>query len=317
MTKYIVQRILALLLTLFTILSLSFVFMRLVPGGPAGETAHPDVQLAVARRFHLDRPLPEQYVIFLRNFLRFDFGVSMNLLPRKPVFEIIAERAPRTIQLNLLSLALTVPVGIALGIISALKKNSLIDHLVSVSVIINVSLPSFIFAVLMQYFLAFQLRWFPPLFDLSPGFSWAHFHSMILPILALSFGGIAVISRYMRAELFEALNSEYMLLSKAKGLTQVQSTMRHALRNSFVPLCNIILPMFFGILGGSMVIENIFSIPGLGTLMVHAISASDYYVAMAAIFVFGIIALVSNLVVDLSYGVIDPRIRMGGGKVRG
>ena len=137
---------------------------------------------------------------------------------------------------------------------------------------------------------------------------------MILPILALSFGGIATITRYMRSELCEALNSEYMLLAKTKGLSQVQATVRHAIRNSFIPLANIIIPMFFGILGGAMVIENIFGIPGLGQLSVNSINALDHPLTIATLFFYSLIGLVTILVVDLSYGIIDPRIRIGGRK---
>ena len=135
---------------------------------------------------------------------------------------------------------------------------------------------------------------------------------MILPILALSFGSIAGVARYTRAELTEALNSEYMLLAKSKGLSQVQSTVRHALRNSFIPLANIIIPMFLQIMGGSLVIERIFSIPGMGNIMVDAINAYDFPLAIGVLFWFSLLSLVTILIVDLSYGIIDPRIRLGG-----
>ena len=135
---------------------------------------------------------------------------------------------------------------------------------------------------------------------------------MILPILALSFGSIAGVARYTRAELTEALNSEYMLLAKSKGLSQVQATVRHALRNSFIPLANIIIPMFLQIMGGSLVIERIFSIPGMGNIMVDAINAYDFPLAIGVLFWFSLLSLVTILIVDLSYGIIDPRIRLGG-----
>ena len=183
-------------------------------------------------------------------------------------------------------------------------------------VVFNVSVPAFVFASLLQYIFAYKLEWFPFLLELDPGFSFSKFISMILPILALSFGGIATITRYMRAELCEALNSEYMLLSKAKGLTQVQSTVRHALRNSFIPLCNVIIPMFMNLLGGSMVVENIFGIPGIGSLTAGSIQTSDYYLTIAVLFFYSLIGLLSMLLVDLSYGIVDPRIRIGGGKAR-
>ena len=304
-------------LTLFIIITISFFAIRLIPGDVLGEGANPELRAAMRARDHLDKPLIEQYVIFIKNFLSFDFGESINLYPRRPVFDVIAEKVPLTLVLNIFSLIITIPTGIACGIAAALKKNTLTDHAISTMVVFNVSVPSFVFASLLQYFLAYKLGWFPILLDLkAPFMSGAQLWSMVLPVLALSFGGIATITRYMRAELFEALSSEYMLLARAKGLTQLQATVRHALRNSFIPLCNVIVPMFMSVLSGSMVVETIFNIPGLGSLMTGSISTSYYYLTIAILFVYSLINLTSVLVVDLSYGIVDPRIRIGGGKTR-
>ena len=316
MLKYILKRIAAMVLTLFIILSLSFFAIRLIPGDVAGENAAPEIKAAMEARYHLDKPLGEQYVIFLKNFLSLDFGESMTLYPRRPVFAIIRDKIPTTLMLNLFSLTLTIPVGLFCGITAALRKNTAVDYAISAMVVFNVSVPSFVFATLLQYIFAYKLGMFPFLLEISGGFSFSKFWSMILPILALSFGGIATITRYMRAELFEALNSEYMLLSKSKGLSNVQSTLRHALRNSFIPLCNVIIPMFMNLLGGSMVVENIFGIPGIGSLTSASIQTSDYYLTIAVLFFYSVISLTSMLLVDLSYGIVDPRIRIGGGKVR-
>ena len=316
MLKYILKRIAAMVLTLFIILSLSFFAIRLIPGDVAGQNAAPEIKAAMEARYHLDKPLGEQYLIFLRNFLSLDFGDSMTLYPRRPVFAIISDKIPTTLMLNLFSLCLTIPIGLFCGIAAALRKNTMVDHAISAMVVFNVSVPSFVFATLLQYIFAFKLGWFPFLLEIDNAFSLSKFWSMILPILALSFGGIATITRYMRAELFEALNSEYMLLSKSKGLSNVQSTLRHALRNSFIPLCNVIIPMFMNLLGGSMVVENIFGIPGIGSLTSASIQTSDYYLTIAVLFFYSVITLLSMLLVDLSYGIVDPRIRIGGGKVR-
>lgn len=316
MLKYILKRIAAMVLTLFIILSLSFFAIRLIPGDVAGENAAPEIKAAMEARYHLDRPLGEQYVIFLKNFLSLDFGESMTLYPRRPVFAIIRDKIPTTLMLNIFSLCLTIPVGLFCGIAAALRKNTIVDYAISAMVVFNVSVPSFVFATLLQYIFAFKLGMFPFLLEIENSFSFSKFWSMILPILALSFGGIATITRYMRAELFEALNSEYMLLSKSKGLSNIQSTLRHALRNSFIPLCNVIIPMFMNLLGGSMVVENIFGIPGIGSLTSASIQTSDYYLTIAVLFFYSVISLTSMLLVDLSYGIVDPRIRIGGGKVR-
>ena len=312
--KYITKRIIAMAITLFIIVSLSFFAIRLIPVDVAGEAAPPEIKEAMAKRYHLDRPVSEQYTIFMKNFLSFDFGESMTLYPRRPVFTIIKDKIPLTLQLNLFSLLFTLPFGMLFGIIAALKKNTWIDHSISAMVIFNVSVPAFVFASLLQYFFAFKLNLFPILLDLDSTFSIQKFWSMILPILALSFGGIATITRYLRAELFEALNSDYMLLAKSKGLSQTQAVLRHAIRNSFIPLANVVIPMFMNILGGSMVVENIFGIPGIGSLTANSIQTSDYYLTIAVLFFYSIITLTSVLVVDISYGIIDPRIRIGGGK---
>jgi ABC-type dipeptide/oligopeptide/nickel transport system permease component len=315
MARYIAQRLIAMAITLFLIISISFFIIHSMPGSIVDDPMLPeDVKLAIEDKYHLNDPLPVQYGYFLKDFLSFDFGTSIKVQPRVPVFDIIKTKLPVTLQVNIFSLIFTIPVGITLGIIAALKKNTMVDHIISIMVILFISVPSFVFASLLQYFVAFKWGLAPILLSPESTLTLTKFKSMILPILALSFGGIATITRYMRSELCEALNSEYMLLAKTKGLSQVQATLKHAIRNSFIPLANIIIPMFFGILGGAMVIENIFGIPGLGQLSVTSINALDHPLTIATLFFYSLIGLVSILVVDLSYGIIDPRIRVGGKK---
>lgn len=315
MFRYIIQRLVAMLITLFLIISISFFIIHSMPGSIVDDPMLPeDVKLAIEDKYHLNDPLPVQYGYFLKDFLSFDFGTSIKVQPRVPVFDIIKDKLPVTLQVNIFSLIFTIPIGITLGIIAALKKNTMVDHIISIMVIFFISVPSFVFAALLQYFVAFKWGLSPILLSPEASLTWTKFKSMILPILALSFSGIATITRYMRSELCEALNSEYMLLAKTKGLSQVQATIKHAIRNSFIPLANIIIPMFFGIMGGAMVIENIFGIPGLGRLTVSSINALDHPLTIATLFFYSLIGLVSILVVDLSYGIIDPRIRIGGRK---
>ncbi len=315
MLRYIAQRLIAMAITLFLIISISFFIIHSMPGSIVDDPMLPeDVKLAIENKYHLNDPLPVQYGYFLKDFLSFEFGTSIKVQPKVPVFNIIKAKLPITLQLNIFSLIFTVPIGIIFGIIAALKKNTISDHMISIMVILFISVPSFVFAALLQYFVAFKWGWAPILLSTEATLTWTKFKSMVLPILALSFSGIATITRYMRSELCEALNSEYMLLAKTKGLSQVQATVKHAIRNSFIPLANIIIPMFFAILGGAMVIENIFGIPGLGQLSVTAINALDHPLTIATLFFYSIIGLASILVVDLSYGIIDPRIRIGGGK---
>lgn len=287
--------------------------MHSMPGSFIQDNKLPaEVKRAMEDKYHLNEPLMTQYGYFLKDFLRGDFGISLVINPKVPVNEVLATKIPVSMQLNIFSLIFTMPIAMLLGIWAAIRKNKLADQVISFFIILFISVPSFIFATLMQYFLAFKLGWFPIITTPEKNLTWTKFHSMILPILALSFGSIAGVARYTRAELTEALNSEYMLLAKSKGLSQVQATTRHALRNSFIPLANIIIPMFIQIMGGSLVIEKIFSIPGMGNVMVDAINAHDFPLAIGVLFWFSLLSLITILIVDLSYGIIDPRIRLGG-----
>ncbi|CAH8715885.1 ABC transporter permease [Paenibacillus thiaminolyticus] len=315
MLRYISQRLVAMAITLFLIISLLFFLIHSMPGSIVSDPMLPlDVKERIEAKYHLDKPLVVQYVYFLQDFLTFNFGDSIKMQPNVPVFNIIKDKLPITIQLNIFALVFTLPIGIMLGIWAALKKNTATDHTLNIMVVLFISVPSFVFAALLQYIVAFKWELVPILLSAEQSLSWTKLQSMILPVLALSFGEIAIITRYLRAELCEALNSDYMLLARTKGLTLRQATLRHAIRNSFVPLANIIIPLFFSILSGAIVIENIFGVPGLGSLMINSITALDHPLTIAIMFFYSLIGLISILVVDLSYGIIDPRIRMGGKK---
>ncbi|MCY9722402.1 ABC transporter permease [Paenibacillus apiarius] len=315
MLRYISQRLVAMAITLFLIISLLFFLVHSMPGSIISDPMLPvDIKERIEAKYHLDKPLVVQYVYFLGDFLTFDFGDSIKVQPKVPVFDIIKDKLPITIQLNILALLFTLPFGIMFGIWAALKKNTATDHTLNMMVVLFISVPSFVIAALLQYIVAFKWELVPILLSTEQALTWTKFKSMILPILALSFGEIAIITRYLRAELCKALNSDYMLLARTKGLSQMQATLRHAIRNSFIPLSNIIIPMFFSILSGAIVIENIFSVPGLGSLSVNSINALDHPLTIAVMFFYSLIGLISILVVDLSYGIIDPRIRMGGKK---
>lgn len=315
MLRYISQRLVAMAITLFLIISLLFFLIHSMPGSIVSDPMLPlDVKERIEAKYHLDKPLVVQYVYFLQDFLTFNFGDSIKMQPNVPVFNIIKDKLPITIQLNIFALVFTLPIGIMLGIWAALKKNTATDHTLNIMVVLFISVPSFVLAALLQYIVAFKWELVPILLSAEQSMSWTKLQSMILPVLALSFGEIAIITRYLRAELCEALNSDYMLLARTKGLTLAQATLRHAIRNSFIPLANIIIPLFFSILSGAIVIENIFGVPGLGSLIVNSITALDHPLTIAIMFFYSLIGLISILVVDLSYGIIDPRIRMGGKK---
>ena len=214
------------------------------------------------------------------------------------------------------ALIYSVPVGIGLGVLAAVKKNKWQDHVISTLVMLFVSVPSYVYAFLVQYFLCFKAGLFPitvhALADAGNSwFSWEMFRSMIPAVLALSFAEIAGLCRFTRAELTETLTSDYMLLARTKGLTRAQATTRHALKNAMVPVLPMIIASFVSILGGSMIIEQIFSVGGVGQLYVRSINLRDYDVFMVNTVFYTFIGLLAGIVVDISYGFIDPRIRMG------
>ncbi len=302
-------------LTLFLIVTVSFFVIRLMPGSVYEDPELPQSVIeALEDKMHLNDPLIKQYYYYLKGVvLDGDFGISVSIEPSVPVFKILTRRIPISLCINLASLILALPLGIAAGTLAAMKKNKLPDHVVSFLVVICISLPSFVFASLLQYFVAFKLGWLPIIYSPTAQ-TMEKAVSLVLPVLALSFWPIATVARYLRGELIETVNSEFMLLARTKGLSRVQAIVRHAFRNSCLPLANIIIPMFTNILGGSLVIEKIFSVPGVGGLMIDAINARDHALTIAVLIFYSIISLLTIFIVDISYGIIDPRVRMGAKK---
>ena len=316
MGKYILKRLGMMMLTMFIIMTLGFCTLHAMPGGPYdGDVDLTDEQIEMLNaKLHRDKPIHQQYFLFLKGLvLDGDWGVSIKLRPNVGVFDVLWERIPASLVLNVASLFISIPLGILAGTLAALSKNKLPDYVISVLVIICISVPSFVFASCMQYFLAGKLGWFPVIYA-PKGELLVRIKSLVMPVMALSFSPIATITRYLRGELIETLSSEYMLLARTKGLKKSQAVVRHAFRNSMVPLANIIIPMFTTILSGSLVVETIFSVPGIGGIMVDAINASDYSVAMGSMLFYSCISVMTHLIVDISYGFIDPRIRLGGKK---
>ena len=314
MARYIFQRIIAILITLFLIVSIGFLVIRLMPGGMYSD--NPELPLhvieALEAKAHLDKPMIVQYYHFLKGIIiDGDWGLSVKIAPSMPVFDVIKARIPNSMMLNIASLIVSLPIGIIAGTIAALYDSKYVDNIISFIVVLFISIPSFVFASAMQYILAFKFGWFPIVYEVS-GAGWTKVMSLVLPVLALSFGPIARITRYLRGELIDTLNSEFMLLAKTKGLSDFQATARHAFRNSLLPLANIIIPMFTSILSGSLVTEKIFSIPGVGGIMIDSINTNDHYLTIAVLLFYSVISLATILIVDISYGIIDPRVRLGG-----
>lgn len=317
MGRYALQRILLMLLTLLIITFICFVLIRLLPPTQLDPT-DPHAAIVEARREAMgyNKPILVQFGIFLKNiFTKWDWGVSDTLYVGQDVTTLFMDKLPATVLVNIYSIVLSIPFGILLGIWAALKKNTWVDHTISTLTMVVISVPSFVYAFLIQYFLSFKLGWFPFLMDAGYDyFSWSMFKSMLPAVLSLSFAVIASFTRTTRAELTEVLTSEFMLLARAKGLTRTQATVRHALKNCMVVVLPSILGEFVGILGGSLIIERIFSIPGVGRLYLNSITARDYPLFMLLSVFYTTISLVAGIVVDISYGFIDPRIRMGSKK---
>ena len=314
--KYVLQRVGAMLLTLFMVMSLSFMVIRLMPMSLFENPEVPkEIQEKLEDKFHLNDPLPVQYFYFMEGIVTgLDFGISVKLRPGLDVWGIIVSRLPPTMLINFISLFISIPLGLMFGIIAALKRNTWIDTVISVFVILFISVPSFVFASLLQYVLTFIFPIFPTLYDSTATTLSAMMWSLTLPIVALSLSPIATLTRYLRGELIENISSEYILLARTKGLTRAQAIVRHAFRNSMMPITSTLVSLITGIMGGSLVVESMFAIPGTGGMLVKSIFAGDHFLTVAILIFYSAISLVTILVVDLSYSLIDPRVRVGGGK---
>ena len=321
--KYVLKRVLFMLLTFFIIISICFILIRLLPNETATMFGK-DMQLVLQSRYRQGLtdingnpiPLMQQYVNFVRNTLiGGNWGTSEQLYFGQDCFQIFLSKLPATVLVNLYSSLMAVPLGLMLGIYAALKKNKWQDHLISTGVMVMVSVPSYVYAFLVQYLLCFKLKLFPVVMEAGTNyFSWAMFKSMLPAVLSLSFSSIAGYARYTRAELTEVLTSEYLLLARTKGLTRAQTTVRHALRNAMVPIFPSIISEVIYVLSGSIIIENIFVVPGVGSLYINSITALDYNFFLLLSAFYTLIGLTAGIVVDISYGIIDPRIRMGSKK---
>jgi len=326
------------LMTFTIIIVTCFVLIKLLPIDTSTVTLGEDaekIKIQLESRGY-NKPILEQLWLYVRRIVLdgdFGVGVSMPEYRQRNVWGVFIEKLPPTVLINIYSSLFAVPIGIALGIFAALKKNKWQDHLISTSVMVVISVPAFVYASLLLYTLCFKLRLFPMQFASLPDiiaaypeknleylpdhFNWdlyfngKMFRSMIPAVLAMSFGSIAGYARGVRAELTEVLTSEFMLLARTKGLTKGQATVRHAMRNAMVPIFPSIIGEFISVMSGSLVIEKIFGIPGVGGLYLSAITVKDYDFFMLLSGFYLAIGLAAGLVIDLSYGFIDPRIRMG------
>lgn len=312
---YIVKRIGLLLLTFLVIATVCFFLIKLLPL-PAIKEQGRDVALLLQRREAMGygKPIYVQYFLYWKHIFRGDLGLGEQMYVGQEVADIIRSKIPYTVAVNLYAIVLAIPIGLGLGIYAALRKNKWQDHLISTSVVLFISVPSYVYAFLVQYLLCYRTGWFPLTAasrQEAALISIPMLKSMFPAVLSLAFGTVAALTRFARAELADAMTGEYMLLARTKGLSRWQLIGRHALPNAMVPILPMILGEFVGILGGSLIIEGIFGIPGVGSLYTTAISVRDYNFFMALTFFYTLIGLLSSLMVDISYGLTDPRIQMG------
>ena len=317
MFKYILKRLGYLIITLFLVLTVNFLLLQLMPGSPFdGEKMTEAQKVILEEKYGLNDPIPTQYARYMKGVLEGDFGISFKL-QNQEVTDLVLTRIPYTIKPGILALLIGVIIGTISGAIAAMKRNSWADHTITIISVIGVSIPSFVLAAFLQYFVCNKLGWLPVLYqptnELRGITVWEEMRSLILPAISLSVPVIASLMRYMRSELIEVLNTDYILLARAKGLTKSQVIFHHAIRNALIPVITVVGPMVVSIMTGSLVIEQFFGVPGLSQLLLNSVTMSDQFLTLGIAFFYAFLYVVVILVIDLLYGVIDPRIRLAGG----
>ena len=303
MIKYILKRLGLLLLTLFLIVTLTFFMMQVMPGTPFSNPKLTPDQLEILKHaYGLDKPLWQQYFIYVGHMFTGNFGTSF-VYTNQPVITMIAQRLPVSMQLGVQALILGTILGSFMGKASARRKNGILDGIFGFVSVLGISVPSFVIGTLILLYLGFNLNLFP----IS---GWGTFSQTIMPTIALSFAPMAVVTRFVRSEMIESLSSDYILLARAKGLSEKEVVNKHALRNSLIPMLTLIGPMAANLLTGSVLIEKIFSIPGIGSQFVDSIPAKDFPVIMATTIVYAVILMLFILVTDILTAIVDPRVRL-------
>lgn len=303
--KFLGKRVLYMLLTLFLIASITFFLMKLLPGTPySNQDKLSEEQIYIMNeQYGLNEPVPVQYLVYIGGLLQGDLGVSFQF-SNTPVTKLLSTRIGPSLQLGIQAVALGTILGIVLGVIAAMYQNTWIDTLATFSAILGRSIPNFVIAVLLQLIFGVYLQWFPiALWD--DGFS-----SSVLPTLALAISPLADSARFIRTEMVDVLSSDYVELARAKGLSRWTVAFKHGVRNALIPLVTILGPMAVGLMTGSMVVENIYAIPGIGEQFVKSIMTNDYPTIMGVTILYSAMLVFIILVVDILYGVIDPRIRV-------
>ena len=325
MLTYALRRLVLAVPLLFGITCISFVVIHLAPGDPtevmpgdlrADASAH--TRKILQEAYGLDKPLPVQYWNWLSRLVRLDFGRSFSPDGR-PVLAKIVERLPVTLLLNIVEMAIILAIAVPIGIMSATRQYSVFDKITTIFVFVGFATPDFWLALLLMILFGAQLGWLPISGLRSLNWEYLSFWKqqtdflahLLLPIVVATFGGLAGFSRYMRQSMLEVVRQDYIQTARAKGLAERVVIGKHALRNAMLPIVTILGLSLPGLIGGSVIVESVFAIPGMGQLMVQAVFERDYPVIMGNLVIVSVLTLTANLLADLSYGIIDPRIRVG------
>lgn len=303
MLKYILKRTVIAIVTVLVLVTLIFVLVRLLPGDPfTSEKTNEAIKAKMEAYYGLDKPLIEQWFTYITNLLKGDLGVSLKY-PGRTVNDTIAQTFPYSAGLGVRALIVALFFGLIFGTVAAQKAGRAVDYLCVLIAIIGVSMPDFIIGTVTQLVFAIKLKWFP-------AGQWNTPASMVLPVFALSLYTLALITRLMRSSMLEVINQDYILTARAKGLSRFQVIWRHQIRNAILPIITVMGPITAAVLTGTFVLERIFAIPGMGKFYVNSINDLDYTMVLGMTAFYGIFLVLANLVVDILYGIVDPRIKL-------
>ncbi|MCG8513535.1 MAG: ABC transporter permease [Halanaerobiales bacterium] len=306
MFKFIIRRTFYGLITLFLIITATFFIIAGAPGDPIAakvEQMPEKAQQVIRSKYGLDKPVVERYLMYMKNLVTTgDFGESI-IYTGKSANDVIRDNALISAKIGIIALSLQISIGIGLGLVSALNREKFGDHIIRVCVVLAICVPSFVFAALLQYFIAFRWR-------LAPVSGWGELRHYILPVAAYAIGGIASYTKYMRSSTLSVIGEDFILTAQAKGCKKRRIVRKHILRNSMIPIVTMIGPAIAGIFAGSFILESMFSIPGLGAYYVKAVSDKDHTMIIGLTIFYAILYVLSLIVVDILYGIVDPRIRI-------
>jgi len=306
MLQYTIRRLLLIIPTMFFVALITFTLAHMAPGSPFDKNENRPMSQEtidrINRTFGLDKPIPQQFVIFLGDAVRLDFGTSLTQRDRS-VNEIIGQGLPVTAQLGVQALLLSLAISLPLGVVSALKHNSAIDYGSLFFATVGYTVPSFVIGIVSIFLFAVWLRWLPII-------GWGDVRHMVLPTVILALGPAAVLTRITRASMLEAIRQDYVRTARSKGLREQVVVVTHVMKNAMIPVATIVGPVTAGLITGSFIIERLFSIPGIGRLYINSIEGRDYPIIMATTLLYAFFIMVANITVDLVYGVLDPRIKL-------